>query len=648
MSVLEKATEFKRKLAAGERAQVTAMMSRWRALERHVQGRIDALAGEIQSHRDAGTPVTESQLYQMTHYQELLAQIQGEFHQLERKMEGIISEGWSEALGLGIRGAQETIEEAYREAGIRATFNRIPVEAVEYMAGMTADGGPLFGVLEKRALMPAAVQGLTDNLVTAVAMGWGPRKTAAAMRDGLTDGLQKALVIARDTQMRAYRMATDEQYRRSGVVEEKRRLAAKDLRTCLACLYADGEFMSLEEPMYDHVQGRCTTVPLVRGVPTPDWVLGEDWIKSLPEEKQLALLGPVRIELWRTGRAGLGDFVVHTEDPVWGKSLGVKSLAALAEQGIELPKPKVLVPVPPVEPAPEEIPVHAPRRAISAPGLSADFRDSEPLTETDLQLRRDLREGLADTLREYDRGRVAELYLRADLEDFDKDIGNSNTLDRVAVKRNLISQIAKRSGLSEETTDQLVKTWAHTSGDRDVVSMALQVGVSEEFGVSPGPYAERLVDYIAEMDPFDQVLLKDRFQMEGEFTRDKLVGLCRRFSRAVYDGTQAELAALSGKNVSLYRGLGAEEFKDAVVGQEVSHMSYAASSWSLSYGTADMFAPLKPGGAVLYADIPVERIFSTFLTGPGCMGEQEIVVLGQAPDAPTADRFTIKLVAGWG
>ena len=327
--------EFKRALLAYEEAQIARMVKAWMTVDRALAADIRTLAEEIARLRSAGEVVTEARLYRLSRYQSLVAQIQAEIARYERHAAQIILAGEERLVQLGLSQAQGAIRAMYQTFGVRGAFNRVPVRAVEYLVGLTADGGPLFGVLQQRALTPAAIEGLTNTLIEAVARGWNPRKTARMMQDGVAGGLQKALVIARDQQLRAYRMASDQQYRESGVVSGKRRVAAKDGRTCLACLAMDGELIPVGMEMYDHTQGRCTAIPVVEGLPALSWQYGPQWFETLSAAKQRAMMGPGRYELWREGKFEFRDLATPTYDPVWGRGLAVTPLAQLgaSQQG---------------------------------------------------------------------------------------------------------------------------------------------------------------------------------------------------------------------------------------------------------------------------------------------------------------------------
>ncbi len=321
--------QFRAGLLRREAGQMREMARRWLEVERRLQGRMEALAEQIALDRAAGQTVTQAQVYQMQRYQALMAQVRAEVDQYQAWAQGRVTSWQGEAGQLGVTQAQEAI----RAAGLRGTFTRLPVTATEYMAGLTADGGPLFDLLRGRALWPEAVDGLTRVLVDAVAMGWGPRKAASRMADGLAAGLQKALVIARSEQLRVYRAAAAQQYRDSGVVRAMKRMAAKDQRTCLACLAMDGEIIPLDREMYDHPCGRCTAAPVIIGAPEPQWETGAEWFKGLDPSTQRDMMGDRLYELWARGKGfEFADLARLTHSDVWGDGLRVATLEELAAQ----------------------------------------------------------------------------------------------------------------------------------------------------------------------------------------------------------------------------------------------------------------------------------------------------------------------------
>jgi len=250
--VVTVARQFQRQLLAREARQMAEMAGRWVSVQDALEANITKLVKEFAALRARGIEPTAGQLSRMTRYHDLLMQTRQEVSRyVDNYAAGLIAGEQAAMLDLGADHAGRLLA----TTGLRTSFNRLPVPAVQSMVGFTADGTPLRDLLMKG--WPDAVDGLTKALVDGTALGWNPRKTARAMRQGVDSGLDRMLTIARTEQLRAYRTSTQESYRESGVVAGYRRLAAKQLRTCMACLVLDGTFYRLEEEFGDHVNGRC-------------------------------------------------------------------------------------------------------------------------------------------------------------------------------------------------------------------------------------------------------------------------------------------------------------------------------------------------------------------------------------------------------
>jgi hypothetical protein len=315
--------EYRKNLLEQESAQFEDMTAQWRKIERALEGQVDALAFEIDRMRAAGEDVGEWRLQRLARYQALLAQAEEELRKYLGYAEDSITRAQVQSGTAGAEQAQMVLDAMYSSAKIYSSFDLLPIEAIESMAGLTGDGSPLRDLLAQA--WPEAAASMTDKLIWAITHGMNPRETARKMFDGLADGLNRLLTIARTEQLRAYREATRQQYLKSGVVTKYKRIAARQTRTCLACLLADGKEYDLETSFQDHPNGRCALVPIVANLPEIKWQSGKDWFGNLSEAQQRGMMGGAKFEAWQRGQIQLSDLVKTHRNETWGDSLAVKS-----------------------------------------------------------------------------------------------------------------------------------------------------------------------------------------------------------------------------------------------------------------------------------------------------------------------------------
>jgi hypothetical protein len=318
--------QFKRDLRAQEARQVAEMVRAWARLEDALMPNIELLAREL---AERGTTVSQAALFRMGRYQTLMAQIQTQWGRYQAYALDEVTAGQR---AYGILGIEHGVA-AIRASGVAVSATRLPLEAVENLVGLLADGSPLRSLLMHAATQAEAVDGLTNALLQGTALGWNPRKTAREMADKLAGGLDQALTVARTEQMRPYRLMNLQQYRASGVVSGYRRLATRDTRVCLACLTRDGELIPLNREMDEHPNGRCAQVPVVIGAANPTWQTGQEWFRRQDEATQLSILGPGRFAAWQEGQFELSDLAQTRRDATWGDSLQVTPLADLIGSG---------------------------------------------------------------------------------------------------------------------------------------------------------------------------------------------------------------------------------------------------------------------------------------------------------------------------
>lgn len=165
----------------------------------------------------------------------------------------------------------------------------------------------------------------------------------------------------------------------------------------------------------------------------------------------------------------------------------------------------------------------------------------------------------------------------------------------------------------------LIDNWAGTSGDSDARAVALQLVAREEFGLSSSTTAHFSAETLEAAGKF----LDSPFSKSG--SQRELMGA---FLRAQHEATQAWFSARGIEYVSLVRGARYAEVIEGLGSVRLQPLS----SFSSSLTVADQFSGVHTVGsterAIHIIRIPVSRVLSSPITGLGCWGESEFVILG--------------------
>lgn len=317
--VVDIMTANKQALLRREQQQMQAMAQQWRRVEAALQDQVELFARRV---AEDGLTIgqIQSRQFQLDRFQSLLRQVRAELDKYTDYVEPMISNRQQEMAQTGIDHAAAAINAVGEQYGVTIRFDQLPIGAVESMVGLSGAGSPLRDLLV--GSYGAGADAMLNQLVTGVALGRNPRVIARMMvRQGLSQSLNRMLVIARTEQLRVYRESSRQTYIHSGVVERYKRLATKDRRTCPACLFADGQIYELGETMAEHPAGRCTMVPVVTGFPPVTWQSGQDWFRAQPADTQRSILGPGRFAAWQRGAFDLDALVTVRTNATWGDSL---------------------------------------------------------------------------------------------------------------------------------------------------------------------------------------------------------------------------------------------------------------------------------------------------------------------------------------
>lgn len=323
--VIDALTGFREALEREARSATVRMAGVWADATRQLDSELIAVATDVVARMATGRPITLWHIVRMQRYQDLIRQINRQLSTFPAYASGEVA-GQQALFGqLGLSHGSRLLQ--LTDPGILMAFDQLNLDAIHYMVGNTGGNTPLGRLLSEAASIRSSA--VARELVIGTIKGYGPEKIARNMRGVINMGLSRSITIARTETMRVYREATRLQYQHSGLVYGYRRVASKSVRTCIACLIADGQFYDIDEPFEEHPNGRCLAIPVTRQSGQVTWEKGEQWFRRQSPDVQREILGPGRYQAWRTGRFGLDEVVKRRENEEWGASLVVKPLEEL-------------------------------------------------------------------------------------------------------------------------------------------------------------------------------------------------------------------------------------------------------------------------------------------------------------------------------
>ena len=265
-----------------ERAGASEMVRVYGEIWQRLKAEIERLVERYMEASAINAEIGVSWVFEFNRLQNLQRQVEEELRHFAAFAESRIVAGQWEAIDAAGQHLAEILMTS-TGLGVHVRWDRLPVEAVSDLVGLTRRGSPLRALLDE--LGPEASKAVRDGLIQGLALGHNPRKVARAIRGEIGGNLVRALRISRTEMLRSYREATRRNYEaNSDIIAGWRWLAAKQPRTCAMCLAMDGSFHTLKEHLDDHPNGRCAMVPVLKGdeKKAPSWETGSDWLARQP------------------------------------------------------------------------------------------------------------------------------------------------------------------------------------------------------------------------------------------------------------------------------------------------------------------------------------------------------------------------------
>jgi hypothetical protein len=186
-----------------------------------------------------------------------------------------------------------------------------------------------------RPLSADATEAMRRSLIRGIAVGDNPRTAAADMlrrvEGDFNGGLGRAVNVARTEMLDAYRETS--RYAHSAnadVLTAWVWSSALARTTCAACWSMHGTVHPLSEPgPLDHQSGKCARLPKTKSwrelgfdMDEPADLIPDAKAKfaALSEDQQVAIMGPARLDLLRSGRVGWDDLATRRANPGWRPS----------------------------------------------------------------------------------------------------------------------------------------------------------------------------------------------------------------------------------------------------------------------------------------------------------------------------------------
>lgn len=333
---IEFAMKLRMRILSRERQAAVRLVHAYGRIYADMKDQIDALLEQIAAMEEP----TTGQVWRLSRLQALRRQVADEMNRFAVLAEGEMDYATQRMVEDALRDSRQLTQLALPgisefDAGIMAHWQRLNADAVFQAIGLLGTGSPLrarFGT----EFGEAVADGIADTIISGVAMGWGPAKTAREVRKQFGTGLEWALRNVRTAQLWTYREASRMSYlANSHIVSGWIWISALDERACIDCIAMHGTVHSLDEVLDDHYNGRCTMVPVTvdyadLGYDIPRHPIeierGIDWFEAQPEAVQREILGPSKYAAWKAGEVNIDDFIRRTVDDVYGEMLREASL----------------------------------------------------------------------------------------------------------------------------------------------------------------------------------------------------------------------------------------------------------------------------------------------------------------------------------
>ena len=323
MSVLDNTLKKHRKrIIDREEHAFREMLQAYKNVERELKRSIAELQKKVSDAKAAGQEISPAWLQQQDRLKTLVTQVKNQITRFGGTASRITAREQRAAIGIAIDQTKDMISAIAGDPF--AAGSLLNPTAVENAVGMMGDGSPILDYYEKN-LAPKVAQMIRQEVIKAAALGTDFRMISNRLLQTGQITRTRALATARTEVNRVRRETTRQIYQaNSDVITGWEWVASRSARTCPACLALDGRVFDLDEVFPQHVNCRCTMIPVIDGIQRP---LGSDWFDQQSDEIKEKILGKEGFAVVKDGQARLSDFVGWRNDKRFGKSVYTKPIS---------------------------------------------------------------------------------------------------------------------------------------------------------------------------------------------------------------------------------------------------------------------------------------------------------------------------------
>ena len=335
-ALIDLLVRFRKEQERGDAATIRQLADAYGKIHRRLQDELELEVRRIFEQPES--IVTRS--YITRRLERLTEQVQSELEKYQAFLATTVETSTDAALLQGSKHALELMKIATlgKTAITGINFGTLNPSQVNTMIAFLSPNSPLFRNIEKLAKFHAPA--IRDQLVEAVALGYGPGKAAGNITPLLTKAAKQfelslarpfadAVRLARTSIIYSYREATRANYQANSDVVTGWQWYADLGGACASCIAMHGTVHPLDEVLNDHHHGRCAQLPVVLGNAFVSESAGVEYFNKLDEAKQQELLGPGAFQAWKDGKFDFSQVSRERDDDVYGPMRSVASLKDL-------------------------------------------------------------------------------------------------------------------------------------------------------------------------------------------------------------------------------------------------------------------------------------------------------------------------------